>query len=351
MLFAVTVDSTLPARSPGLGGAMRLLSDPTRLRILALLEREELAVGELSRSLDLTQSRVSNHLRLLRDAGLLLERKEGTKTFLRLDRPQNGERSGVPAARLWSVLREELDELPEHGADRVRLEGVLAARESDGSFFDRLAGEWDKFAGAFETGRARERAAVHLLPREFVVADLGCGTGYMGEALLENVSRLISVDRSEAMLAEAKERLTRRANGRTELEFRNGRLDALPIADDELDALVAGMVLHHLDSLDDAVAEMRRVLKPGGTASVLELAPHREAWMRDELGDRHLGVAPKEILAAFERAGFEDLALDPVEDQYRPRRAGSTRDDVPPSLSLYVVRGRRPRARNTSNDR
>jgi len=340
---SMKLESTLAPGSAGLGGALRLLADPTRLRILALLERQELAVGELSRTLDLAQSRVSNHLRVLRDAGLLLERKEGTKTFLRLDRGPEG---GSVAGRLWASLREELDELPEHGADRVRLEVVLAARESEGAFFDRLAGEWDKFAGAFETGRARERAAVQLLPRDFVVADLGCGTGYMSEALLDNVSRLICVDRSEAMLDEARRRLSRRAtsNARTRLDFRRGRLDALPIEDGELDALVAGMVLHHLDGFDDAVAEMRRVLKPGGTASVLELMPHKEAWMRAELGDRRLGVPPNEILAAFERAGFDDLVLDPVDDQYRPRRAGASRDDVPPSLSLYVVRGRRPPA-------
>ena len=319
---------------------MRLLSDPTRLRILAVLEREELAVGELSRTLDLAQSRVSNHLRILREAGWLLERKEGTKTYLRLDRPQNGARV---ADRVWSVLRDELDELPEHGADRVRLEGVLAARAAGGEFFDRLAGEWDKFAGAFETGRARERAAVHLLPRDFTVADLGCGTGYMGEALLDNAARLICVDRSEAMLTEAEERLSRRASN-TVLEFRQGRLDALPIEDEELDALVAGMVLHHLDSLDDAVAEMHRVLRPGGSAAVLELAPHRETWMREELGDRHLGLPANEILAAFERAGFEDLVLDPIEDQYRPRRPSAIQApvDATVSLSLYIVRGRRP---------
>jgi len=328
----------LEAASTDLGGALRLLADATRLRILGLLDREELAVGELTRALDLAQSRVSNHLRLLRDAGLLLERRVGTSTYLRLDPPRNGARL---TARLWEVVRAELDQLPEHQADRVRLAGVLDERRSaEGAFFDRLAGEWDKLAGAFENGRARERAMAHLLPREFVVADLGCGTGYMGAALVGNCSRLVCVDRSERMLEEAKKRMRDTAR-HTQIEYRRGELDALPIEDAELDGLVAGMVLHHLPTLDAALIEMHRVLKPGGTAVVLELAPHHEEWMRQELGDRHLGLAPTDVLAAFERAGFTDLFLDPVEDSYRPRRANASPDETPRSLSLYLVRGRK----------
>lgn len=334
--------ATTATRSGNVGGALRLFSDSTRLRMLAVLEVAELSVGELSRTLDLSQSRVSNHLRILRASGLLLERRVGTSTYLRLERP--GGKAAAPegvAARVWSVLRTELDELPEHGADRIRLEAVLAARLGDDALFDRMAGEWDKLAGAFTTGRARERAALHLMPPDFVVADLGCGTGYMAEALLESAGRVICVDRSDAMLDEARKRLSRRAP-RARIEFRRGRLDALPIEDQELDGLVVGMVLHHLDELDPAILEMRRVLKPGGTAAVLELAPHHETWMRAELGDRHLGVPATDILAAFERAGFEDPLLDPVEDHYRPRRSGTDTSGDPVSLSLYIARGRRP---------
>ena len=337
-----------PAGSASVGSLLKLLSDPSRLRILALLEREELSVGELCRALDLAQSRVSNHLRILREADLLLERRVGTSTFLRLEGAAsvapNGSAHGLGGlpGRLWDVLSDELEASPEHQADRVRLRQVLASRNADeGELFDRLAGQWDKFAGAFETGRARERAAAHLLPREFVVADLGCGTGYMAEALLGNCSRLICVDRSEGMLAEASKRLSRTAR-HTELEFRRGELDRLPIEDRELDGVVVGMVLHHLPELDRGLSEMMRVLKPGGTAAVLELAPHHEAWMRTELGDRHLGLEPTEVVAAFERAGFLDLVLDPVEDRYRPRRADAEPSAATVPLSLYIVRGRAP---------
>ena len=334
-------------RSVDLESALRLLADPTRLRILALLDAEELSVGELSRALDLAQSRVSNHLRLLREAGLLLERRVGTSTFLRLDLPRAGRarsesHSNGVAGRLWEVVRRESAALPEHAADRIRLEKIRAGRRDERAFFDRLAGEWDKLAGAFETGRARERACAHLLPAELVVADLGCGTGYVAEALWTHAARLICVDSSAGMLAEAKKRLARRGDD-TQIEFRAGELDRLPIADGELDGLVCAMVLHHLPTLDGAVSEMRRVLKPGGAAVALELAPHHEAWMRAELGDRHLGLPPAEVLGAFERAGFVDLVLDPVEDAYRPRRSNAAPDDETVSLSLYIVRGRAPR--------
>lgn len=322
-------EATLPSM-------LKLLADPTRLRMLALLALEELSVGELSRALDMAQSRVSNHLRILREADLLRERHVGPSTHLRLATPGNGQ---APLGRLWTALQPELDALPEHAADRARLDGLLAERRArDGDFFDRVAGEWDKIAGAFSTGRARLRAGVTLLPDETVVADLGCGTGYMAEALLGACSKLICVDRSEGMLEEATKRLAGR--GATEVEVRPGDLDALPIADGEVDGVVAGMVLHHLEEPFGAVHEMLRVLRPGGAAAVLELAPHKEAWMHAELGDRHLGLEPQDVLAAFRRAGFESIALESVDDRYQPPPASGD----PVSLALYLVRGRKPRA-------
>jgi len=324
------------ARTSDPGAALRLLAEPTRLRILAVLEREELAVGELSRALGLSQSRVSNHLRVLRDAGLLRERHVGTSCFLRMAAPGSDDVSG----RLWGVLRDELGGLPQYDADQVRLQTVLAEREGATEFFDRLAGEWDKIGEAFQSGQARERAVGHLLPAEKTYADLGCGTGYMGASLLGRCDRLVCVDRSPKMLAAARERLAANARG-TELDFRQGEFEELPIADEELDGLIAGMVLHHLADLERGVTEMARTLKPGSAAAVLELAPHRETWMRRDFGDRHLGLASEDVLAAFRRAGFVDLLLDPVEDAYRPRRSDDP-DGAPPELRLYIVRGRKP---------
>ena len=322
------VETTLP-------NSLKLLADSTRLRILALLEREELSVGELTRALAMTQSRVSNHLRILREARLLTERHAGVSTHLRLARPENGQRA---LGRLWDCLREELGALPEHQADLVRLESLVTERRSRaGEFFDRVAGQWDKIAGEFETGQARLRAANHLLPRESVLADLGCGTGYMAEAVLGQCARLICVDRSEGMLTEARKRLLRNTRG-TQVDFRKGELDSLPIGANELDGVLAGMVLHHLPSSTPALEEMYRVVRPGGTAVLLELAPHREEWMQPELGDLHLGLEPTDLLEAMLRVGFVDILLDPPADHLRPNRP----DGDPVRLSMFIVRGRKP---------
>jgi len=347
--------STQAAPLPGaLLPALRLLSDPTRLRILALLECEELSVGELSRALGLSQSRVSNHLRLLREAGALRERHAGTSTFLSLaagrarGRSERGDRSPGLWGRLWGTLRAELGALPEHGADRVRLERVLAGRrEREGDFFDALAGSWDTVAGTFSRGQARPLLAMQMLAGDLTVADLGCGTGSMGVPLLGLVGSLICVDRSRGMLAAARKRLSAIA-GETSLEFRQGSFDALPLDEGEVDAALCGLVLHHLEHLDAGLRECARILRPGGTLSVLELEPHRETWMHAAQGDRHLGLDSGDVLAALGRAGFEHLALVPTDDRYRPRRPENHAGEA--SLAMYIVRGRKPnRTNQTSN--
>jgi len=332
------------APAANLTDALRLFGDPTRLRILGLLELAELSVGELARALDLQQSRVSNHLRVLREARLLIDRHAGRTTYLRLAALEDAQ---ALSARLWSSVRAEVPTLPEFAGDVARLQQVLDERRAHTTnFFDRVASEWDKIGVDFATGQARQRVAASLLARPLVLADLGCGTGYAASALVGLCARLICVDSSAAMLAETQKKLEPMPLGTT-LELRRGTLDALPLADQELDGCAAALVLHHLDEPGPALREMRRVLKPGAGAVVLELRPHREAWMREELGDRHLGLDPHDVLRAFERAGFVDARLENVDDRYRPKRrvpdseAVSAADSAP-SLSLYLVRGRVP---------
>jgi ubiquinone/menaquinone biosynthesis C-methylase UbiE len=325
--------------APPLADVVRLLGDETRLRILGLLEVAELSVGELARALEMQQSRVSNHLRVLRDARLLAERRAGRTTFLRLA-VHTGDATPGTCERVWSALRAEIPTLPEFAADVTRLQAVLAERRaSSRAFFDRVASEWDKIGVDFSTGQARQRVAASVLARPCVLADLGCGTGYMASALVGLCTKLVCVDASSAMLAEAQKKLEPLPRGCT-LELRRGELDQLPVADAELDGCVAGMVLHHLDEPSAALREMRRTLKPGATAVVLELHPHREEWMQDEQGDRHLGLDPRHVRDAFERAGFEDARIEAVDDRYQPRRTDA--DDSAPALALYVVRGRVP---------
>lgn len=325
---------------PDLTSLLKALGDPTRMRILRLLELEELSVGELTASLGMAQSRVSNHLRVLRDSELIRERRVGTSSYLRpalLSASETGEEATFPS-RLWATLREGLRGLSEPAADRTRLEAVLAQRGPGGAeFFDRIADRWDKFGARFSTGQARQRAVAQLLPPGLVVADLGCGTGYLGRAVSGLCDKLICIDSSQGMLDQARHRLEA-LDGGAQLEFRLGELEHLPLADGEVDAVLAGMVLHHLATLERAIAEMRRVLRPGGSCVVLELDPHREAWMQEALGDRHLGLASSEVLDALRRVGFEDLRLEAVDDRYLPG-AEPVRDVA---LTLYTVRGRLP---------
>ena len=312
---------------------LRVLADAMRLRILLLLERGELSVGELARSLGTSQSRVSNHLRLLREAHVLRERHEGRSTLLSLaivDDPL--------AARLWEALREDVARQPEAAADLERRERVLDERRGkDGDFFDAVAGRWDKIGTDFATGVARERALGALLPRGMVVADLGCGTGGVSRSLCGLVSRLVCVDRSARMLEVAAAKMPPLGAG-VAVEYRRGELDQLPIETGELDAAVCAMVLHHLEDLHPSLSEMRRALRAGGALCIVELAPHKEAWMKDAQGDLRLGIEPRDLVEALRRAGFEDIALESPNDLYRPRRDDGTRAELP----LYLVRCRKP---------
>jgi ArsR family transcriptional regulator len=318
---------------------LKLLGDTTRLRILALIATEEVSVGELSRALGMSQSRVSNHLRLLRKARWIAERHSGPSTFLRIA----AHKGGTEHEAVWSALRPRIATLPEHRADLLRLEALFEERaKSSSQFFDRVAADWDKIGLDFASGQARQRAAASLVPRGLVFADVGCGTGYMARALLGIAERIICVDRSRAMLDQARAHLARDTRG-SRLDFRFGELDALPIQDGELDGLVAAMVLHHLPALEPALHEMLRVLKPGAPAIVLELAPHKEGWMRETLGDRHLGLEPGDVLAAFERSGFEGAHLEPVDDHYQPRSPSDDGVERHVQLPMYLVRGFAPR--------
>jgi len=333
MLFFVTATQDLTS-------VAKTLFDPTRMRLLAALECEELSVGELCRVVGMAQSRVSNHLRILREYSFLVERHEGSSIYLRLSPTLAG--VATVAARLWSTILEEFAQSPEYAADLQRLRALLAEREGGTEFFDRVAVDWDKIGVDFQSGQARQRVIANLLPPGLVVADLGSGTGYFGRALLGLSERLICVDSSSGMLEQAKKRLAPVPPG-TKLEMRQGELDALPIADAELDACVAGMVFHHLAELSRPLEEMLRALKPGGTAVVLELLPHKEQWMRTALGDRHLGLDSSDVLGAFERAGFVDVRLEHVDDRYCPTPPIDAVESIESvGLELYLVRGRKP---------
>lgn len=315
---------------------LKLLSDPTRLRLLALLAEAELSVQELCAITGLQQSRISNHLSLLKRSGLVRDRREGSWSFHSLVEP--GPDAALTPPLFEAVLVPFLQ--GEAGQrDKRALAAVLEQRrQRSRSAHDALAERWVEVGQEFAHGCLRSELLAQALPAEFTVADLGCGTGFLTAALRQRAARVIAVDHSERMLDLAQKR-----QGGGAVEFRRGELDALPLADGECDAVFANLVWHHLPDFAAAAAESLRVLKPGGVCIVSDLLPHDAEWMREAMGDLRLGLKPEQVQAALLRAGFRELHWQQAVDRYRVAAPAGGAIDLP----LFLVRGRRPAATAT----
>jgi SAM-dependent methyltransferase len=282
----------------------KTLSDPTRVRVLALLEQEELAVQEIMDVLGMAQSRVSRHLAILREAGLLRDRRDGTYVFYRFDPPADG-----PWREAWQLVRRNLDRDPTRARDVAALSQVMAARaDRTRSFFDAVGPEWDSLRKVFGDDALRSRAVTRLVAPGLRVADVGTGTGILAGELARLGLRVIAVDHSPRMLDAARAKLA--DQGIDSVELRAGEASALPIDDASLDAAFAHMVLHYLPSPADAIREMARVVRVGGVVVVVDFARHELEWMREELGVTWLGFGESEIRAWFTAAGLDDPAIE-----------------------------------------
>lgn len=307
----------------------RTLGDPTRVRILALLEREELAVHELMQALGMAQSRVSRHLGILRDAGLLRDRREGTYALYRFERPAEG-----PWATAWALARRELAADPLAERDRLALARVLEERAARSrSFFDAVGPEWDALRKVWNDDMLRARALARVLPRDLVALDVGTGTGTLALELAAAGMHVVAVDHSKAML-DATQRKIEEAGARVELRL--GEAEALPVADGEVDAAFAHLVLQYLPAPARAFAELARVVKPGGAVVVVDFVRHDREWMRQELGVVWMGFSPDEVASGLAEAGFEHVR---VEVQAPAQRGG----DLP---ATFIADARRPPEKN-----
>lgn len=296
--------------APTIFDRMNALADATRSRLLLLLERHELAVSELCSILQLPQSTVSRHLKVLGDEGWLQSRAEGTS---RLYRMTPGELD--PAARrLWSVVREQAGSSPAALQDTRRLESVLARRKTASqAFFSTAAGQWDRLRGEMFGMRSDLLALLALLDTRWVVGDLGCGTGQVAEALSPFVGRVIAVDDSAAMLSAARKRLGRAPN----VELRRGELEALPVENGELDAAIFSLVLHYVAEPERAIAEAHRSLRSGGRLLILDMLPHDREEYSQTMGHVWQGFPEERVLqwasdADFRDVRFRAIAPDPA---------------------------------------
>jgi ArsR family transcriptional regulator len=283
---------------------MGSLADPTRLRLLRLLDREELSVQELCEVLRLPQSTVSRHLKTLSDQGWLGSRRHGTQSFYRLAEPLDG-----GARRLWKVARAETDAWAASEQDDLRLEARLRARrEGAQGFFAGAAGDWDKLRAELYGDAFTRAALLALLPAEWTVADLGCGTGALTSELAGVVSRVVAVDQSAAMLRAAR----RRCEGQPNVELHRAALESLPLADRSCDAALALLALGWVAALEPVLAEAARVLKPGGRLVIVDHARHADEEFLRRFGQSHPGFEPAPLLAALARAGLVDPTFRPI---------------------------------------
>lgn len=287
----------MPAETPPILPRMQALADVTRARALRVLERHELTVAELGQVLQLPQSTTSRHLKVLSEEGWVVSRREGTAALYRmmLDDLE-------PAIRkLWLLVREQLSETAAAEQDDLRLQRVLAERRGrSDKFFNSEAGKWDHYRSELFGDRFDLQALAGLLNPAWTVADVGCGTGQLVEAMAPFVTRVFAIDPSSAMLKAAKQRLGKTAN----VELKRGGAEALPIEDGTVDAVTIVLVLHHLNDPPAALEEAARVLKPGGRLLVVDMLPHGHREYQQMMGHVWMGFEEAQLTQWLETAGL-----------------------------------------------
>jgi ArsR family transcriptional regulator len=299
------------------------LADPTRSRILLLLDRHELTVGELCAALQLPQSTVSRHLKILTDEGWLAPRAQGTSRRYSMQTSK----LDPSARRIWQVVRTQVAESPAATQDAHRLGGVLAQRRSTQvAFFDSAPAMWDRMRAELIGQRTDLLALLELLDDRWVVGDLGCGTGHVSEAIAPCVGQVIAVDESGPMLTAARKRLTPFEN----VELRSGRLEEIPVDDEALDAAVLFLVAHYVAEPETVTQELARVLKSGGRLVIVDLMPHERDEYVLQMGHVWQGLGEEQMRDWLENAGFTGF-------RYRPLPA----DPAAKGPGLFAASGRK----------
>lgn len=284
----------------GASAVYRLLGDEARLRLLRLLDAERLNVTELTGILGLAQSGVSRHLRLLKEAGFVVEEKDAGFSYYRLSEPKPG------LETLWQALQEQFTHSaddPSIKADGARLQEVLRLRKEN---FEHRSADTrdDRQLVPGRSWAAWSRAIGMLLPA-LRVADLGCGEGYLTIEASRWASSVTAVDRSEAVLERARSLGQRRRA--TNVIWQRGELEDLPLESESVDVALLSQALHHAIDPARAVAEAARVTAPGGRVLILDLRQHQEEWVRSKLGDRTLGFSEDQLEQLLRGAGLEDV--------------------------------------------
>lgn len=300
---------------------LRALGDETRLRLLHLLSFEELSCSELMEVLNMGQSRVSTHLNLLKEAGLVVDRRAGRRSLYSLV-------AGESSTWVERVLADARG-TPEFEADAAGVVSLRARRQAESrAYFDRVAASFGEQILPGRTWEGLSRALLRLAPRARYV-DIGVGDGLLTLMLAEVAESIPAVDISPEMLAQLRRRAAQK--GIANLVTVEGELEDLPLADASFEVAVLSQALHHAAAPERALAEARRVLVPGGRLLVLDLLAHTEEWVREKHQHLQLGFSEAQLAALCEGAGFCDVGV---------QRAA--RDPQPPHFMTLVATGAVP---------
>ncbi len=297
--------------SPGLRELWPVLGDISRLRLLALLRREELSVDELRQILHLSQPTISNHLATLRKTSLVHSRREGQRIYYTLH-------PALPEAttQIVETALLMLHDTEEAASDEAALREVLdKRRDAAKEYFNRMAGRLDRTRCPGRDWAAVGPLLAHLVP-EKVIADLGAGEGWLSQLLARGAKRVIAIDNSPKMVEYATTDLRAKAIGN--LEYRLGDIAAPPIDPESIDIAIMSQALHHAPNPAEAIRAAARILKPGGLLLILDLTQHHFDQARELYGDHWLGFNETDLRIWLKKAGFGEVAVQALDPDPNP---------------------------------
>ncbi|HUS34333.1 MAG TPA: metalloregulator ArsR/SmtB family transcription factor [Verrucomicrobiae bacterium] len=301
--------------------SLRALGDPTRLRLLALLDRDELSVNELQEITRLGQSRISTHLGLLNESGLTQSRRDGKRTFYRLI-----EKPDAATREIIQIAIKGAKETDEFSGDQVNLKRILTRRNEKAQiYFNQIAGRFDRCYGPGRSWQAFGHLLLRILP-PLVIADLGSGEGLLSELLARRAKKVIAVDNSEKMVSFGVEKAKR--HGLKNLEFRLGDLENPPIDSNSVDLVILSQALHHAEHPDKTLASAHKILRSPGQVMILDLLEHQFERAHELYGDRWLGFREADLHRWLEQAGFKKIDIATV-----------AREENPPHFQTFLATG------------
>ena len=279
----------------------KALADPTRTRLMHLLLHYELNVNEMTAILRTGQSRVSHHLKVLVNSGLVRQRRQGLWSFYSAAESGNGN-------EFLNTIRPLLQGDPDLSGDLQGAQHVINQRNSESTrFFDNIAEDWDSMRSEIFGDINLEQLILQHLPPVDTIVDLGCGAGDLIPILKQRANHVIGVDNSPRMLEAAHRRFQEKPGS---VDLRIGGLCHLPLRDGEADLCVIHMVLHHLETPDAVLEEVHRILKPGDRLIIVDFLPHHRIDMQRRYGDRWMGFEPARIREWLTESGFAPGKMD-----------------------------------------